>query len=166
MRFVEVHASRRLLAFVLLVVPLALLLVSCGGSSSVGSDEAVHLRRSRALWARANVRDYAYTVRVGAFVPSAGLPARVTVRNGRTTTITPADGTADPLPDNGSYFVPFATVGSLFAVVQEAMNKRADSLDVDYDPVLGYPARISIDYIHLAVDDEVDVYVTQFEASR
>lgn len=169
MRFVEAGRCRRIPAFVLLVIPLtALLLVSCSGGSSsqTGSDEAAGLRRAQARWARAGVRDYAYTVRVLAFAPGVQRPARVTVQNGRTVSITPGDNDPTLLENNGQVFAAYATLDDLFGVIQRAINARADSLDVDYDPTLGYPTRITIDYIRLAADDELGVNVSQFEAVR
>ena len=168
MTFVEVRVvRRRLLSFALFVVPLALLLVSCSGGSSLSTNttEAVRLQRSRALWARNGVRDYVYTVRVSAFVASANRLVRITVQNGRTVSITPDDGDPTPLENDGRFFARFATVESLFNVIQQALNARADSISVDYDSVLGYPTRINIDYIRLAVDDELGVQVSQFEAT-
>lgn len=164
MRFVEASRKRRLLAFVLLVAPLAvLLLAGCsGGSSSTGSGEAAELRRAQTRWARSGVRDYAYTVRILAFAPGVQRPARVTVQDGRTVSITPGDDDPTPLENNGQVFTTYATADDLFALVQRAIDARADSLDVDYDPVLGYPTRITIDYIRLAADDELGVQVSQF----
>ncbi len=167
MRIVEAGGSRRISAFVLLLVPLAaLLLVGCSGGSSVGSGEAADLRRAQTRWARAGVSDYAYTIRVIAFAPGVGRPARVTVQNGRTISITPGDADPTPLENNGQVFARYATVDDLFAVIQRAIDTRADSLDVEYDPVLGYPTAITIDYIRLAADDELGVQVSQFEAAR
>ena len=112
------------------------------------------------------MRDYAYTVRVNAFAPGVQRPARVTVQNGRTLSITPGDGDPTPLENNGQIFAAYDTIEDLFAVIQRAIDTRADSISVDYDPVLGYPSRITIDYIRLAVDDELGIEVSQFEARR
>jgi hypothetical protein len=167
MRLVEARAvaARRILALAPLV-SLILLLAGCSGGSSSGSGDAADLRRAQTRWARAGVRDYAYTVRVSAFAPGVQRPARITVQNGRAISITPGDDEPIPLENNGQIFAAYDTVEDLFAVIQRAIDTRADSLNVDYDPVLGYPTRITIDYIRLAADDELGIQVSQFEAAR
>jgi len=154
--------------YALLIPPLALLLrgYSGGSSAAANSVAAVNLRRAQARWARSGVRDYAYTLRVFAFGLGVGRPARVTVQNGRRISIAPADGNPKPLETDGRVFPPYDTVDDLFGVVQQAIDTRADRLDVEYDPVLGYPTEIEIDYIRLAADDEFGVAVSKFEATR
>ena len=48
----------------------------------------------------------------------------------------------------------YRTVDDLFQVVLDALAGHAASVHVTYDPVLGYPREIAIDYIDEAVDDE------------
>ncbi len=62
-----------------------------------------------------------------------------------------------PLPSDQLEF--FRTIDDLFEAIQSAIDNRAASLEVEYDPVLGYPTSISIDQIALAVDDEVSYVV-------
>ncbi len=52
----------------------------------------------------------------------------------------------------------YRSVDGLFEMIEDALESNAHMVDVDYHPLLGYPALISIDYIRNAVDDEI--YVT------
>jgi hypothetical protein len=47
------------------------------------------------------------------------------------------------------------TIDDLFALVDHALSRGADSLSVIYDSELGYPEYVSIDFSEQAVDDEI-----------
>jgi hypothetical protein len=49
------------------------------------------------------------------------------------------------------------TVPDLFAVIHDAIGRDADQIDVDYDPELGYPTRIAVDYVKQAADEEIEL---------
>ena len=46
-------------------------------------------------------------------------------------------------------------VEGLFEVVQDALDRDAHRVTVLYDPTLGYPREISIDYLEFAIDEEL-----------
>jgi hypothetical protein len=47
------------------------------------------------------------------------------------------------------------TVEQIFSLIQSAITQNAHRVTVSYDPVLGYPRTVVIDYDPAAVDDEV-----------
>ena len=49
----------------------------------------------------------------------------------------------------------FLTVNELFDQVQSAIDSHADEMLVEYDGPLGHPTSIDIDFIELAIDDEL-----------
>ena len=49
------------------------------------------------------------------------------------------------------------TVPDLFAVLHDALSRDADKIDVVYDPQLGYPTRMTIDYEEQAADEEAEI---------
>ncbi len=57
--------------------------------------------------------------------------------------------------------VPFSVASSfpsaeqLFDVIQDGIDRRADYVDVTYDPTFGYPTDVYIDYDRRRVDDEL-----------
>ena len=57
------------------------------------------------------------------------------------------------------------TVDGLFDEIDRALlgDEPAATLDVTYDPALGYPAKLSIDWIEDAIDDEVTYTVSDVQ---
>ena len=49
----------------------------------------------------------------------------------------------------------YLTVPGLFALIDDALKRNADNIDVEFDEVLGYPSRINIDYDFRIADEEV-----------
>lgn len=49
------------------------------------------------------------------------------------------------------------TVPDLFAFLHDALSRDADKIDVVYDPELGYPTRMMIDYEEQAADEEAEI---------
>jgi len=51
------------------------------------------------------------------------------------------------------------TIDGLFDKIQNALDRNAEQLDVTYDPVMGYPTSIAIDYRKQTSDDEISYTV-------
>lgn len=77
-------------------------------------------------------------------------PYRIRVQAGKVVDARDAE-TGAPAPEQ--YVA--RTVPELFAVIQDALDRDADRLDVAYDPELGYPTSIVIDYERQAADEEL-----------
>jgi len=74
--------------------------------------------------------------------------------------VTYADsGTAVPNSALVSYF----TVEGLFRQAQIAINLRADSLVLEYDPVLHYPTLIVVDQYLNLIDDELSLFASELK---
>jgi hypothetical protein len=82
-------------------------------------------------------------------------PAVVEVRSGNLTAQLSGGAAADTSI--------FTRVEGLFALVQRAIDENAETLTVEYDPVLGYPKAIGIDYRKQIADDEFTVLLSSFE---
>jgi hypothetical protein len=134
-----------------IVLALALALTGCGSPSSPSGPEG-DLEEARRTWSRQGYDSYTFKVSQFCFcvAESRGTFA-VTVIRGRVASVTDvetgAPGTPGPL-------VPL-TVEALFAKVEDAIDRDAARIEVRYDPRLGYPQEIAIDFVELAVDDEV-----------
>lgn len=57
----------------------------------------------------------------------------------------------------------FHTISELFDVIKDARNQNAAKITTDFDPNLGYPLSIDIDYIKNAVDDEVSYLISDYK---
>ena len=55
------------------------------------------------------------------------------------------------------------TIDGVFAYARDAI-QNADEVKLAYDPALGYPATLSIDWIKLAMDDELSVTIQDVRA--
>jgi hypothetical protein len=67
--------------------------------------------------------------------------------------------TGDPVPMQAEDAFP--SVDGLFAIIEDALDKDAHSVEVIYDPSTGVPLEIRIDYIELAIDEELGFDVVE-----
>ncbi|MBC1238788.1 DUF6174 domain-containing protein [Nostoc sp. 2RC] len=120
------------------------------------------LNFNRRLWNNQNISNYRYTFSNGCFcIPEARGPVIIEVRNGKIKSITSV-ATGQPV-QNPEYFQNYNTIPKLFNVIQDAINRKAYSLDVAYNPRLGYPTQINIDYNSQIADEEIYLTIENFE---
>jgi hypothetical protein len=103
---------------------------------------ARRLAQARATWADKKLRSYRFRLQLGCFcAPDTTKPRRITVRKGKPV--------APP-----RHLRPYATVPRLFAVIADAIDKRASGLTVKYGKT-GMPRSIAVDYDDRAADEEL-----------
>ena len=117
-------------------------------------------RAAENLWAQRGPASYDITVSRGCeCLPDATRPAVVSVRDGIVTSRTyVSDGATVGL----TYAESYPTVDGLFKKIDDARRQNPATLNVDYDPVLGFPTRIAIDYNLQMADDELYYQVSDF----
>lgn len=119
------------------------------------------LKFNRDSWNQQNIFNYRYTLSNGCFcIPDARGPVVIEVRNGKTTSIT---SVATGKPANPQYFQQYNTIPKLFNVIQDAIARRAFSLNVRYSSSLGYPTQINIDYDSQIADEELYLTIENFQ---
>ncbi|MEH2259130.1 DUF6174 domain-containing protein [Nostoc sp.] len=119
------------------------------------------LRFNKRLWEQANIYNYRITVSNSCFcIPDARGPVVIQVRNGQTTSIT---SVATGKPVNPQFFQKYDTIPELFNVIQDAINRKAFNLDVEYNAKLGYPTKINIDYNSQIADEEIFLTIENFQ---
>ena len=129
---------------------------ACDITTAPGESE---LAQARQRWTLSNIRSYDYTASRSCFCAPASLRSiTVTVTNGVVTARVYA-GSGEPVPAADSEF---STVEAWFGVVQAALARHADLVDVKYDPALGVPLSIAIDGSFQAADDEVTYSLGNF----
>jgi hypothetical protein len=135
------------------MVVLALAAAACGNPLSPTED----LEDARRTWSRQGLTSYRFNVSQLCFCgPDVRGVFHVVVERGSVTSVTDAETGAPRTPHPA---VPL-TVEALFDKVEEAIERDADEIDVRYDPMLGYPQEIAIDFIENAIDDEVTYVVS------
>jgi hypothetical protein len=153
-----VRALRRAVA-PLLALPLVAALAGCVIITGHDDDDRHDLDKHRRRWRSANVASYEYEIRrsCGECPAESTEPVRVVVRNRAITSMTYVR-TGLPVPAH--YYGLFPTVEGLFGIVEDAIDRDAAALSVDYDAAYAYPTFISIDYAVNVIDDEIGIQAT------
>ena len=133
------------------------MLGACGGPT----EPERQLQAARLKWQRARPAAYTITIsRSCECTQEMSGPVVVSVRDGviesRTYVATAAAVTAP-------YVDLFPSIDGLFERIDDARRRRAASLVVTYDPTIGFPATISIDYDRVMVDDELTYRAFNFQ---
>ena len=116
-------------------------------------DAQKRLTENRRKWAEKAIKSYQYEFERICFCPPAVTKrVKLTVRDGAVENVQQAD-TGEAV-DKSKYEL-YLTVEGLFDYIQAAIDKKAHSVNVAYDPELGYPTSVDVDYIEHAVDDEI-----------
>ncbi|BAY65230.1 hypothetical protein NIES22_53330 [Calothrix brevissima NIES-22] len=129
-------------------------------SATIANSQLKQLTANRQLWKKQNIRNYRYTFSRSCFcAPKASGPISVTVRKGRSISLTDATGK----PVERELFQQYDTVPKLFNIIEDAIAKKASNLTVQYDPKLGYPTQINIDYNSQIADEEIYLTVENLQ---
>jgi hypothetical protein len=139
-------------------VETAKLIISNNFINNLNSRRLIFNRR---LWNQQNISNYHYTLSNSCFcIPEARGPVVIEVRNGETVSITSvATGeSVDP-----RFFKQYSTIPKLFNVIQDAIQRQASSLNVQYNSRYGYPTQIDIDYNSQIADEEIFLRIENFK---
>jgi hypothetical protein len=133
-----------------LLTVLAAALVACGDATGPADD----LARNRALWQAEGSADYEFGFQRLCYCPEEAVrPVQIRVTADAVVSVIDALGQPVDSLDVARYFT--ITIDSLFGVVEHAIAVDAHRLTVRYDPELGYPESIAIDYDAATVDEEM-----------
>ena len=145
-------SMRRMLAMGLVAVSLS----ACSMlGSGVNREAQTELNRQRRQWRAQEIGSYSYTVRRICFcAPPFTDPVLVRVRDGRVEgrSFVESGGAVDPTQAQH-----WPAVDGLFDLIQDAIDRDADAIAVEYHPQLGYPTSISIDYSQMMADEELSI---------
>ncbi|MEH1943795.1 MAG: DUF6174 domain-containing protein [Nostoc sp.] len=121
------------------------------------------LEFNRRFWNQQNISNYDYTLSNSCFcIGDARGPVVIKVRNGQTSSITSvATG-----KDVKEYFQNYNTIPKLFDVIQDAIKRKAASLNVRYNARFGYPTQIDIDYNSQIADEERYLTIENFKVIK
>ncbi|TGD72322.1 hypothetical protein E4634_15265 [Mangrovimicrobium sediminis] len=131
---------------------LAFTLLGCDDSNNNNvSAEQKALNQAEKLWSEAAVDSYTYIYSRLCFCP----PEEDLV-----VTVTEGQVTSAFYTPSGTYLTELSlfdlnTIEDFFALVQQAIDEPVASLEVVYNPDLGYPVTIAIDYDLSIADDEI-----------
>lgn len=132
--------------------------------ANAGTDLAAATRQLHAAeskWQQLKPEHYAYILHRSCFCPpEATKPIEIRVFRGKIqqATVLP-DGTPLPADRQGTAL----SIDDLFGKIRDAIEHKAASLEVTYDPQYGFPTRISIDYDRMMADEELSLSVSDFK---
>jgi len=131
------------------------------------SARAQDLETNRALWNSAGAASYEYSYRrVCECHPDDPADTIVTVRDGTVVAVRYArPGFEEQVALEPEKLAWYRTIDDLFALVETAQSSAA-TVRVSYDPRLGYPQKLYIDYVTDLVGDEVELEVTRYAPSN
>ena len=128
--------------------------------SAPAASRSPELDAARERWQAAGLDDYQMTLRRVCFCPAPDYtgPFGVTVRDGELAAVTLGGDRVDD--ERGE------TVDGLFDLIEDAYLRRAETVAVEFDPELGYPTNLSIDYSLQMVDEEIGYLVSDLRPAR
>ena len=121
-----------------------LLLGACTSPTTPENDLADY----RTLWEAQRLTDYTFDVVRNCYCLGRA-DVRVTVKGGVITSVTELASEVAHDPEF------FRTIDGLFDLVQDAYDRDAHEVQVEFDPGRGYPTRIWIDYVQTMADEEM-----------
>lgn len=136
----------------------ALLISNCGSWSD---DARETLETNRQMWFSNMYFHYRFEFRQLCMAcGNTYEPSIVEVWNGLQVAATYKD-TQEPVAlENLNEFLP---IEELFSRALDAIDRHADVVDITYDPQLGYPQEIHIDWDKTGIDDEMDYWASDVE---
>lgn len=153
----------------LLLVVLALVLSACAGIANAGGPKS-ELDLAREKWETANISHYRFNLFISCFcVFNENMPLTIEVNNGEVVSMEYQNGNEID-PQLLDLFNRYATIDKLFDGLATGFDFTgddqgpADKVTVEYDATHGFPTRIDIDFIEQAMDDELYLTASNFEA--
>ena len=146
----------------IILLTLIVILTACSFGAST------QLEKSRQTWQDSGITHYRFSLDIGCFCAFRNqMPVTVEVQNGEIVSMTYPDGTLVAATDpNYATFSRHATIERIFSELEAGLSGGADEVTVTYDSARGFPSEIYFDYIKNAVDDELSLKVSNFEALK
>jgi hypothetical protein len=138
------------------------LLSGCVIFSSDEGDLQEELDIHRALWEGAAITDYGmrFQRRCLNCATVFLVPVHITVSDGAINEVTDVDTGQPAAPE---VVATLRTIDELFAFIQTAIDQNAVEIDINYEHVLGYPMRVTIDLSRSLINDNDDIEISEFE---
>lgn len=140
-----------------IVLATALIALGCGGGPSGPGDLLHDLDEARGLWEARGPESYVFTYELNCFCGGPGSPsARVSVTDGEVTgAFLPADDHQVPEAELAGY----PTVPDLFDDVTDWLTRDPVSARTLFDPTLGHPVDVFVDFRADVADEELGFLV-------
>ena len=143
----------------LLLTFIVLALAAC----SMGNQTEIEGNQEK--WRDANISHYRFNLSIGCFcVFTQDMPLVIEVTDGKVVSMEYQTGNAIDAT-NREFFDRFSTIDRIFSELEADLAGAADEVTVvTFDPTYGFPVDVTIDYVKEAIDDELYLTVSGFEA--
>lgn len=133
-------------------------IIAAGTATLTCGPDPLEYEGARILWSNRPFEDYRFTLQMQCFcVPGLAPPVVIDVVNGFAASVTYADTGVAAGP---GLFENYDTIEKLFDIIQDVYDREFIYVRQQYDPDLGYPVDVFIDYSMSIADDELGFTVT------
>jgi hypothetical protein len=141
---------------------MAVLLTACAAANVSGSQTEIGQNKEK--WQKANISHYRYQLHLSCFcVFVENMPLIIEVQDGKVVSMEFHNG-KEIDPSLLELFGKYQTIDLILAELEAGLNGAADEVTVKYDPTYGFPTEATIDVVKEAVDDELYLTISNFEA--
>lgn len=127
------------------------------------ASSAAALAVNRAKWDAAGIDTYDVDYQRSCTCP-APHDVQILVSGGAITSVLDS-GTGEEIDNPPTGTFGFNSVDGLFDVIAAAVDECVAALEVEYDPELGYPTSVFIDFVWGAVGDEIEIHINDLSAA-
>ena len=132
-------------------------------ASAFGNTAADELAAARGRWLEADLQRYSFTFQQFCFCPpEVTEPVLIVVRSGEVKAVSRPSSESHLDPPSVTDWV---AVEGLFDLVQGAIDRDADVIEVEYHPEFGYPVSAFFDYVQGPSDEELRFEVSDLTGS-
>lgn len=147
----------------LLFIFMALALAACSAVAGASGNQS-EIEQNKEKWQDANISHYRYHLTLSCFCAfNEDMPLIIEVQDGEVVSMEFQSG-KEIDPNLLELFEKYATIDRIFAELEADLNGAADKVTIEYDATYGFPTRADIDFVEEAIDDELYLTVSNFEA--
>lgn len=144
-----------------LFIVMAVILAAC---SALATEAPSEFESARQKWQEADVSHYRFNLNLSCFCAFAeNMPLIIEVRDGEVVSMEYQNGN-EIENTNLEFFQQYATIERIFEELEKALGGEADQVTITYDETYGFPTQADIDFVEQAIDDELYLTISDFEA--
>lgn len=148
----------------LLLVLMTLVLAACSAVAGASGNQS-EIEQNKEKWQDANISHYRYNLHLSCFcVFVENMPLVIEVQDGEVVSMEFENGAEIDPAIRQELFDKYATIDRIFAELEAGLNGAADKVTIEYDATYGFPTKADIDFVEEAIDDELYLSISDFEA--
>jgi hypothetical protein len=160
-----------------LFIVMAIVLTACSGLATemptqipteiptdLPTGDSGDIESARQQWEAAGISHYRFNLNMVCFCAfSENMPLVVEVQDGNVVSMEYQNGNEID-PASLEFFQRYETIDKIFSELEKAIAAEADEVTVTYDDTYGFPEQVDIDFVEEAIDDELVLTISGFEA--